>query len=331
MQKKMAQDNGALLEIKNHRCSFPASGGSVFAVNGLDLRIRVGEVHALIGESGCGKSVTARTILGLGKERNARISGEIWFRGRNLLKRDLLKLDERELREIRGKDIAMIFQDPSNSLSPLMKAGKQVAEAITNHFDVSGDALRVKVAALLTQAGLDPDVAELYPFEMSGGMQQRLMIAEAIACSPSLLIADEATTALDVTIQKQILDLLRSLRRQLSLSALFITHNFAIAHEIADRISVMYAGQIVESAPPAELLANPQHPYTKGLIACIPRNGTKPLPVIPGFQPRLKQAPHLCPFAPRCPSVADKCRTTPPQPQRAANGHEVRCLYAECE
>jgi oligopeptide/dipeptide ABC transporter ATP-binding protein len=314
---------GALLEIKNLCCSFPVSGGSVFAVNGLDLRILAGEVHALIGESGCGKSVTARSILGLETENGAQTSGEIWFRGR-----DLLQLDEWEMRQIRGKDIAMIFQDPGSALSPLMKAGKQVAEAITNHFDDSGNALNEKVAGLLAQVGLDPGVATLYPFEMSGGMQQRLMIAEAIACSPALLIADEATTALDVTIQKQILDLLRSLRRQLALSALFITHNFAVVHEIADRVSVMYAGQIVESAPPAELLSNPLHPYTKGLIACIPRNGTKPLPVIPGFPPRLKQPPRLCPFAPRCPSVADKCRTMPPEPQSASNGHEVRCLCA---
>jgi oligopeptide/dipeptide ABC transporter ATP-binding protein len=312
----------ALLEIKNLCCSFPASGGSVFAVNGLNLQIQPGEVHALIGESGCGKSVTARTILGLETEHNARISGEIWFRGR-----DLLKLDERELRKIRGKDIAMIFQDPGSSLSPLMKAGKQIAEAVTNHFDDSGAALQSKVAALLAQTGLDPGVAALYPFELSGGMRQRLMIAEAIACSPSLLVADEATTALDVTIQKQILDLLRSLQRRLSLSTLFITHNFAVVHEIADRVSVMYAGQIVESAPVAALLANPLHPYTKGLIACIPRSGTKPLPVIPGFPPRLKQPPHLCPFAPRCPSAIDQCRTTPPTPMFATHNHEVRCHH----
>jgi oligopeptide/dipeptide ABC transporter ATP-binding protein len=314
---------GALLEIKNLCCSFPASGGSVFAVNGLNLRIQPGEAHALIGESGCGKSVTARAILGLETERNARISGEIWFRGR-----DLLRLGERELRKIRGKDIAMIFQDPGSSLSPLMKAGKQIAEAVTNHFDDSGDALKAKVAGLLAQVGLDPGIAALYPCELSGGMQQRLMIAEAIACSPALLIADEATTALDVTIQKQILDLFRSLQRRLSLSALFITHNFAVVHEIADRVSVMYAGQIVESAPSAELLSNPLHPYTKGLIACIPRGGTKPLPVIPGFPPRLRQPPHLCPFAPRCPSATGKCRTTPPEPASVTNNHEVRCLCA---
>ncbi|MDR1095936.1 MAG: ABC transporter ATP-binding protein [Spirochaetaceae bacterium] len=312
----------ALLEIKNLCCSFPASSGSVFAVNGLNLQIQPGEVHALIGESGCGKSVTARTILGLETEHNARVSGEIWFRGQ-----DLLKLSERELRKIRGKDIAMIFQDPGSSLSPLMKAGKQIAEAVTNHFDDSGDTLQSKVAGLLSQTGLDPGVAALYPFELSGGMQQRLMIAQAIACSPSLLVADEATTALDVTIQKQILDLLRSLQRRLSLSTLFITHNFAVVHEIADRVSVMYAGQIVESAPVAELLANPLHPYTKGLIACIPRSGTKPLPVIPGFPPRLKQPPHLCPFAPRCPSAIDQCRATPPTPMFTTHNHEVRCHH----
>jgi oligopeptide/dipeptide ABC transporter ATP-binding protein len=323
--KMITEEKGALLEIKNLCCSFPASGGSVFAVNGLGLRIQAGEVHALIGESGCGKSVTARSILGLeAADGGARTSGEIWFRGR-----DLLKLGEREMRQIRGKDIAMIFQDPGSALSPLMKAGKQVAEAVTNHFADSGDALNEKVAGLLAQVGLNPSDAALYPFEMSGGMQQRLMIAEAIACSPALLIADEATTALDVTIQKQILDLLRSLRRQLSLSALFITHNFAVVHEIADRVSVMYAGQIVESAPTAELLANPLHPYTKGLIACIPRNGVKPLPVIPGFPPHLKQPPYLCPFAPRCPSAAAKCRTMPPEFKPVSNAHAVRCLCAE--
>jgi oligopeptide/dipeptide ABC transporter ATP-binding protein len=319
------------LEIKNLCCTFPARGinaalmsgadDPVFAVNNLNLRIQSGEIHALVGESGCGKSVTARAILGLRAERGARLNGEIWYKGR-----DLMELSERELRNIRGKDISMIFQDPGVSLSPLMKAGKQVAEAITNHFDVSGSALDKKVAELLERVGLPPHVAGLYPFELSGGMQQRLMIAQAIAAPPSLLIADEATTALDVTIQKQILGLLRSLQKQLTLSVLFITHNFAVAREIADRISVLYSGQIVESASAAELLSNPLHPYTKGLIACIPRSGVKPLPVIPGFPPRLREPPTLCPFMPRCPAAADICRAVPPEPQNAGNGHEVRCL-----
>jgi peptide/nickel transport system ATP-binding protein len=321
------------LEIKNLRCIFSAfsnmpgtergADGPVFALNDLNLRIRSGEIHALLGESGCGKSVTARTILGLQTEREARISGEIWYKGR-----DLLKLGERELRTIRGKEISMIFQDPGSSLSPLITVGKQVAEAVTNHFDVTGGALDKKVAELLEQAGLPPHTASLYPFELSGGMQQRLMIAQAIAAPPSLLIADEATTALDVTIQKQILGLLRSLQSRLSLSVLFISHNFAVAREIADRVSVMYSGQIVESAPAAELLSNSLHPYTKGLIACIPRSGVKPLPVIPGFPPRLREAPRLCPFLPRCPTAADICRAVPPEPQNAGNGHEVRCLCA---
>jgi oligopeptide/dipeptide ABC transporter ATP-binding protein len=298
----------------------------VYALNGINLSIGRAEIHGLVGESGCGKSVSSRAIMGLLDRKHSRTRGVAGFDGKNLL-----ALNERELRKIRGKRISMIFQDPLNSLSPLETVGKQIAEAIANHYRLTKEELAGRTAALLERVGLHPGAAKQYPFELSGGMQQRVMIAQGISCEPELLIADEPTTALDVTIQAQVLDLLKKLREDLSLSVLLITHNFAVVAETCDRVSVMYAGYIVETAPAGEFTGNAAHPYSRALIDCIPRprrGGAErePLPVIQGFPPRLYDPPSGCPFAPRCPRAAAACGELPPL-KDLGGGHLVFCHH----
>ncbi|MDR1326044.1 MAG: ABC transporter ATP-binding protein [Treponema sp.] len=319
-----------VLSIYKLFCDFMTTEGIVYALSGVNLDIRRGAIHGLVGESGCGKSVTGRAIMALHEPRHTRLSGEVRFDGQNLL-----ALPERELRRIRGRRVSMIFQDPGASLSPLMPVGRQIAEAITNHFTLPKPELQSRVSALLEQVGLHSGVARQYPFELSGGMQQRVMIAQAIACKPELLIADEPTTALDVTIQAQVLNLLKELRTQLSLSVLLITHNFAVVAEVCDRVSVMYAGQIVETADAATLISAAAHPYSLALINCIPRGRgagdisaeQTPLPVIAGSPPRLYERPRGCPFAPRCKRADTLCKTTPPLLD-IDNDHKVRCHHA---
>jgi oligopeptide/dipeptide ABC transporter ATP-binding protein len=277
-----------------------------------------------VGESGCGKSVTSRAILGLLDKKHSRLGGVVRFDGKNLL-----GLTEREMRTIRGRRISMIFQDPLNSLSPLETVGMQIAEAIANHGSLPGDQPARRIASLLEQVGLHPGTAKRYPFELSGGMQQRVMIAQAISRDPELLIADEPTTALDVTIQAQVLDLLGKLRDGMSLSVLLITHNFAVVAEVCDRVSVMYSGCLAETAPAAELIQSPAHPYSRALIDCIPRGRRlSSLPVIPGFPPRLYEPPEGCPFAPRCPRTGKACAEKP-APLDLGGGHLVFCHYPE--
>ncbi|MDR0636610.1 MAG: ABC transporter ATP-binding protein [Treponema sp.] len=319
-----------VLSIYKLFCDFMTAEGIVYALSSVNLDIRRGTIHGLVGESGCGKSVTGRAIMALHERRHTRLNGEVRFDGRNLL-----ALPERELRRIRGRRVSMIFQDPGAALSPLMPVGRQIAEAITNHFTLPKSELQSRVSALLEQVGLHSRVARQYPFELSGGMQQRVMIAQAIACKPELLIADEPSTALDVTIQAQVLNLLKELRNQLSLSVLLITHNFAIVAEVCDRVSVMYAGQIVETADAATLLSAAAHPYSLALIDCIPRSRgsgdnsaeREPLPVIAGSPPRLYERPRGCPFAPRCKRADTLCETVPP-PLDIGNDHKVRCHHA---
>jgi oligopeptide/dipeptide ABC transporter ATP-binding protein len=325
--------NGDTLTVRELSCDFLTVEGIVYALSGVNLSVRRGEIHGLVGESGCGKSVSARALMGLLDKKHSRIQGEALFDGRNLL-----ALNEKELRAIRGRRISMIFQDPLNSLSPLERAGKQIEEAMTNHTSLRRAELRRRSASLLERVGLHPDVARQYPFELSGGMQQRVMMAQAISCDPELLIADEPTTAIDVTIQAQILDLLKTLRRELSLSVLLITHNFAVVAEICDRVSVMYAGHIVETASARDLIQSAAHPYSRALIDCIPRGrageapgdaergGPAPLPVIPGFPPRLHDPLSGCPFAPRCNRAAAACAVMPPLSD-LGNGHSVSCHY----
>jgi oligopeptide/dipeptide ABC transporter ATP-binding protein len=320
-----------VLSIYKLFCDFMTAEGIVYALSDVNLDIKRGAIHGLVGESGCGKSVTGRAIMALHDRWHTRLSGEVRFDGRNLL-----ALPERELRRIRGRRVSMIFQDPGASLSPLMPISRQIAEAITNHFTLPKPELQSRVSALLEQVGLHSSVTRQYPFELSGGMQQRVMIAQAIACKPELLIADEPTTALDVTIQAQVLNLLKDLRTQLSLSVLLITHNFAVVAEVCDRVSVMYAGQIVETADAATLLSAAAHPYSIALINCIPHGrgvgdiGTErvPLPVITGSPPHLYERPHGCPFAPRCKRADTLCETAPPLLD-IDNNHKVRCHHVE--
>lgn len=319
-----------ILSIHKLFCDFMTAEGIVYALSSVNLDIRRGTIHGLVGESGCGKSVTGRAIMALHERRHTRLSGDVRFDGRNLL-----TLPERELRRIRGQRISMIFQNPGASLSPLMPVGKQIAEAITNHIALPKPELQSRVNTLLEQVGLHSSVARQYPFELSGGMQQRVMIAQAIACKPELLIADEPTTALDVTVQAQVLNLLKDLRTQLSLSVLLITHNFAVVAEVCDRVSVMYAGQIVETADAATLINAAAHPYSIALINCIPRSHgdggfdteRAPLPVIAGSPPRLYKPPRGCPFAPRCKHADTLCETAPPMLD-IDHDHKVRCHHA---
>jgi oligopeptide/dipeptide ABC transporter ATP-binding protein len=300
------------LSIENLSCDFLTIEGIVYALSGVNLELKRGEIHGLVGESGCGKSVTSRAVLGLVDRKHTRLGGVVRFDGKNLL-----SLPEKEMRSIRGKRISMIFQDPLNSLSPLETVGSQIEEAMTNHLDLKREELNRRTAELLVKVGLHPNTAKQYPFELSGGMQQRIMIAQAISCSPELLIADEPTTALDLTIQAQVLSLLKGLQKELSITILLITHNFALVTENCDKVSVMYAGRIVETAPSRVIIESSAHPYTRALINCIPRSYTggprkEKLPVISGSPPRLYSPLEGCPFVPRCPKADKSCAEMPP-------------------
>jgi peptide/nickel transport system ATP-binding protein len=320
-----------LLEIKDLRTWFFSEGRVLKAVDGVSLAIAAGETVALVGESGCGKSVTALSILGLVPSPPGRIvGGEILLEGR-----DLLRLDHRALRAVRGNRIGMIFQEPMTSLNPVFTVGNQVVEAIEEHRPVGRKAARSRAAELLDLVGL-PDPRRLlgeYPHRLSGGMRQRVMIAMALACEPKLLIADEPTTALDVTTQAQILDLLSALQQRLGMAMLIITHDLGVVARTARRVAVMYAGRKVEEAAVADLLARPRHPYTQGLLASLPdpeqELDGKPgrLKEIPGMVPPLHDLPPGCAFAPRCPLACDACRSAPIE-LRAFDAHSVACIRA---
>jgi oligopeptide/dipeptide ABC transporter ATP-binding protein len=321
-----------LLEIKDLRTWFFSDGRVLKAVDGVSLAIEEGETVALVGESGCGKSVTALSILGLVPSPPGRIVG-----GEILLEsRDLLRLDHRALRDVRGNRIGMIFQEPMTSLNPVFTVGNQIVEAIEEHRPVGRKAARGRAAELLDLVGL-PDPRRLlgeYPHRLSGGMRQRVMIAMALACEPKLLIADEPTTALDVTTQAQILDLLGTLQQRLGMAMLIITHDLGVVARTARRVAVMYAGRKVEEASVADLLARPRHPYTQGLLASLPdperELDSKPgrLKEIPGMVPPLHDLPPGCAFAPRCPLACDACRSAPIE-LRAVDARSVACIRAE--
>src|SRR5438552_742060 len=277
-----------LLEIKNLHTYFHTREGLVCAVEGVSLYLDRGELLGLVGESGCGKSITALSIMRLVAPPGKIVAGEILFDGR-----DLLKLSNREMRDMRGNDIAMIFQDPMTSLNPVFTVGAQIAEALRLHRKLSRKAARAAAVEAMREVSIpDPELrANDYPHQLSGGMRQRLMIAMALACDPKVLIADEPTTALDVTIQAQILNLLNNLRRTRDLAVLLITHDLGVVAEVADRVAVMYTGKIVEESPVDELFARPQHPYTIGLLGAIPRPGAGRLQEIPGRVPSLAELP----------------------------------------
>ena len=320
-----------LLEVKGLRTSFYTRDGVVRAVDGIDFHVDRGEIMGLVGESGCGKSVTSLSLLRLIPPPGRIEAGQIVFDGRNLL-----ELSGEEMRKIRGDRISMIFQQPTSSLNPVWDVGRQIAEVLELHRNMKGKAARARALDLLKMVGIPDPQRRLdsYPHEMSGGMAQRVMIAMALACEPELLIADEPTTALDVTIQAQILDLIRGLREQTGTAVILITHDLGVVAEMCDRVAVMYAGEIVEQAETVPLFREPRHPYTRGLINSIPVLGETrdDLMVIPGNVPNLIDLPPACRFAPRCVTrtvehVADSTEVHPSLLD-VEPGHTVRCwLY----
>jgi oligopeptide/dipeptide ABC transporter ATP-binding protein len=315
-----------LLEISDLRVRFKTSRGLVHAVNGISFEVRRGETLGLVGESGCGKSVTALASMGI-LPRAARIaSGSIKLDGR-----ELLGLSERAWRRIRGKEIAMIFQDPMTSLNPVLTVGAQLREAIEEHLDLDRKAASRRAVELLDQVGIPSasDRLKNYPHQFSGGMRQRVMIAIALACEPKLLIADEPTTALDVTIQAQILDLLRELVADRDTSLVLITHDLGVVAGMCERVQVMYAGTLVEAGSAHELFAAPRHPYTLGLLQSVPRLDTgrrQPLRPIPGAPRNMLSEPVSCPFAPRCRNRIERCTAELPPLTRLDTGQRAACF-----
>ena len=327
----MAAKNGTLLSIQNLQTHFHTDEGVARAVDDVSFDIPAGKTLAVVGESGCGKSVTALSIMRLVPNPPGRIvGGSISFGGQ-----DLLALPEKAMRRIRGNDISMIFQEPMTSMNPVFRVGNQIAAAIRLHRGISKRAARVETITLLEKVGIPAPErrVENYPHEMSGGMLQRVMIALALACDPKLLIADEPTTALDVTIQAQILDLLRSLQDSHGMAILLITHDLGVVAETADEVVVMYAGKKIEQAPVRELFAQPRHPYTQGLFASLPSTQAdtrgQRLHTIKGNVPAATQFPAGCRFHPRCPQVMEQCKTTEPPYAISSAGHGAACWLEE--
>jgi oligopeptide/dipeptide ABC transporter ATP-binding protein len=319
-----------VLRVRDLVTTFPAAGGRAAAVDGVSFELVQGEVLALVGESGCGKSVTALSLLRLVPKPGRIESGSIRIVGR-----EVLSLPLSELRSVRGKEAAMIFQEPMTSLSPVVTVGAQVREALQLHEEIGAERARARTIELFDQVGI-PDAAarfDSYPHELSGGLKQRVMIAMALALQPKLLIADEPTTALDVTIQAQILELLRDLQRELGTAILLITHDLGVVNELADRIAVMYAGKLVEEGTRVQVLGDARHPYTQGLLRAVPslgRRGEK-LAEIPGVVPPPGQRPVGCRFATRCPVRLERCWNDYPGDTQVAPGHVARCFVVAQE
>src|SRR5688500_6923545 len=322
---------GTLLQVRNLKTTFLTSAGVVRAVDGVSWDIQEGETVALVGESGCGKSVSALSIMRLVAEPAGRIeSGEVHYKGR-----DLLKLTEEEMRGVRGREIGMIFQEPMTSLNPVLSIGRQLTEGLEIHMKMSPQQARARAIELLAMVGIPDPARRLaqYPHHFSGGMRQRMMIAMALACNPSLILADEPTTALDVTIQAQILELMKDLSQRLGVAMLIITHNLGVVARYADRVNVMYAGRIIEQASAAELYANPRHPYTLGLLRSVPRLDEprrERLAPIEGQPPDLTRLPRGCAFFPRCRWRVERCESeAPPLRPIETEGHITACWQAE--
>ena len=316
------------LLVKNLKVSFAVLKKELIAVRGISYQLNQGEILALVGESGCGKTVSALSILRLIQEPPGKImSGEILFAGK-----DLLKLKKKELQNLRGKDIAMIFQDPMTSLNPVLTIGEQIIETLLRHTSLSRKKAREKSFRLLEQVEIPSPKQKLdqYPHQLSGGMRQRAMIAMALSCSPRILIADEPTTALDVLIQAQILSLLKRIKNDTQMSILLITHDFGVVAEVAERVMVMYAGEIVESGLVDDIFRSPLHPYTLGLMESIPKLETTQqnlpkLKEISGMMPSLLQVPTGCPFHPRCSAAETRCKTDKPKLKKISQTHSVSC------
>jgi peptide/nickel transport system ATP-binding protein len=321
-----------LIDVNGLKVQFATEDGIVHAVDGVDFELSRGEVLGIVGESGSGKSVTAMTLLGLTRDRNTRFEGEVLYKGRNVL-----ELSEDELQEVRGNEMSMIFQDPMTSLNPVYTVGTQICEAIRVHERADKNTARRRAIDLLRQVGI-PNADERvdnYPHEFSGGMRQRAMIAMALACNPDVLIADEPTTALDVTIQAQIIELIDRLKDEFNSAVILITHDLGVVAEIADEIIVMYAGRVVERAKTRDLFYDPQMPYTWGLLGSIPRLDRpkqERLHSIKGTPPSLIRTPTGCKFRPRCPHAFDKCMEEPPLENRVETpGHLDRCWLSVAE
>jgi peptide/nickel transport system ATP-binding protein len=321
-------DAQPLLSVDDLRVSFATEEGIVQAVDGVSFDLQAGEVLAVVGESGSGKSVTAMTLMGLTRSPNARFEGTAHYKGT-----ELIQASEDHLRRVRGAEIAMIFQDPMTSLNPVQRVGSQIVEQIQEHEGIPDQQARERTVELLEKVGIPRarERVDNYPFEFSGGMRQRVMIALALSCNPSVLIADEPTTALDVTIQAQILQRIRELREETGAAVILVTHDLGVVADIADRIAVMYAGRIVEAGTLDEIFYDPQHPYTWGLIGSITRvDKPRPerLPAIAGLPPSLADRPQGCHFRPRCPHEFSECLNVPPleaRMQGAQSEHRDRC------
>src|SRR3984885_8044355 len=321
----------ALLEVENLQTHFGTPDGVVRAVEGVSFHVNAGETLGIVGESGCGKSVTAMSILRLIQEPPGKIAGAIRFEGRNLL-----EVSEPEMRDIRGNAISMIFQEPMTSLNPVLTVGRQIGETLQLHQGLSSRDAEKRAVEMLVLVGIPAPERRLaeYPHQMSGGMRQRVMIAMALACNPKLLIADEPTTAPDVTIQAQILGLMAELKRRVGAAIVLITHDLGVVAEVAERVMVMYAGRKVEEAPVAALFRKPRHPYTQGLLGAVPRLGSsltgaaRRLAEIPGQVPSLKQRITGCAFAGRCAIATDLCRAVAPGLEEKSPRHFAACHFA---
>ena len=328
MTEGMMQEK--ILEVDNLCTEFKTERGLLKAIDGVSFDVYQGEMLGIVGESGCGKSVTSQSILRLYDEKSlVKYSGEIRFQGQNLF-----ALSEKEMQNIRGEKISMVFQDALSSLNPVFTVGNQIMESLLIHRKISKAEAKEKAVEMLRLVGIpDPERRFFqYPFELSGGMRQRVMIAVALACSPKILIADEPTTALDVTIQAQIMDLIVEMNRKLNMGVMLITHDLAVVAETCNRVIVMYLGQIVEEGLVEDIFDRPQHPYTRGLMASIPKlDSTKGerLHQIKGTVPLLNQSPSGCRFAPRCPHVTERCRRKMPQLTTLNETQKVRCHMVE--
>ncbi len=315
-----------LLEVQDLTTRFYTLDGVVHAVNGISYTLEEGETLGIVGESGCGKSVSVLSVMGLIPEPPGKIAaGQVLYRGQ-----DLLKLDDTQMQHIRGKEIAMVFQDPMTSLNPVLTIGRQISEALIVHLGMGQEEARRRAAELLDMVGI-PQAADRcrdYPHQFSGGMRQRAMIAMALACSPSIFIADEPTTALDVTIQAQIIDLVKDLRDQLGMAVVWITHDLGIIAGLAERVIVMYAGFIVERGNVDDIYGDPRHPYTLALLKSLPRvdrTSEERLATIPGLPPDLLGLPPGCPFTPRCAHAVERCRQENPRLKPVGLDHEIAC------
>ncbi|MCU7709826.1 ABC transporter ATP-binding protein [Priestia sp. JV24] len=314
-----------MLQIKNLHVQFSTYGGRVQAVRGVSFDLHKGETLAIVGESGCGKSVTSQSIMRLIPTPPGRItSGSILFKGQ-----DLTKLSEKKMRDIRGADISMIFQDPMTALNPTLRVGEQIAENIMRHENISKEKAKEKAFEMLELVGIPNPKERLkqYPHEFSGGMRQRIVIAMALVCNPEVLIADEPTTALDVTIQAQILELFKDIQQKTDVSIVLITHDLGVVAQVADRVAVMYAGKIVEIGTRRDIFYTPQHPYTKGLLRSVPRLDLYESELVPiaGSPPDLFAPPSGCSFAPRCPYVMEVCDRMYPASTKLKESHQVHC------